>query len=154
NAMKKVYDYGIGIGGPIISDKIWFYSANRWWGADQYAANNYYNASANPLFYVPDKSRPAYTSQWQKDFGGRITLQAGPKHKFTVSENLQHACGCWLAIGAGALTSPEATTSYQYGQDGLSHWMKLTQASWSYPATNRLLLQAATSFLYQAVQFS
>src|SRR5262249_41086797 len=74
NAMKKVYDYGIGIGGPIISDKIWFYSANRWWGADQYAANNYYNASANPLFYVPDKSRPAYTSQWQKDFGGRITL--------------------------------------------------------------------------------
>jgi hypothetical protein len=154
NALKQVYDYGVGVGGPIMKDKVWFYSANRWWGADQYAANNYFNASTNPLFYVPDLSRPAYTNQWQKDFGGRVTWQAAAKHKVTVSENLQHACGCWLAIGAGGLTAPEATTSYQYGQDGLAHWMKLTQASWTYPATNKLLLEAGTSFLFQAVQFS
>src|SRR5262249_22107816 len=154
NAMKQVYDYGVGVGGPIMKDKVWFYSANRWWGADQYAANNYFNGSSNPFVYAPDLSRRAYTNQWQKDFGGRITWQVASKHKITISENLQRACGCWLAIGAGALTAPEATTSYQYGQEGLANWMKLTQASWSYPATNRLLFQAGTSFLLQAVQFS
>src|SRR5262249_28806831 len=32
NSMRKVYDFGVGVGGPIMKDRIWFYSANRLWG--------------------------------------------------------------------------------------------------------------------------
>jgi hypothetical protein len=34
---KQVYDYGLGVGGPIKKDKLWFYTAHRWWGAQTYA---------------------------------------------------------------------------------------------------------------------
>src|SRR5207249_1912732 len=43
NSMKRVYDYGVGIGGPLMRDRVWFYQADRHWGASSYAANNYFN---------------------------------------------------------------------------------------------------------------
>src|SRR5262249_44461048 len=146
---KKVYDYGVGIGGPIMQDKLWFYTANRWWGSQSYAANNYFNKSTNPYVYVPDLTQPAFTKQRQVDNGVRLTWQTG-KNKITGSTNFQEACACWLPIGAGALVSPEAAgASFQYGDP----FMNLTQVSWSYPATNKLLFQAGASFLNQAVRF-
>jgi hypothetical protein len=150
NTMKKVYDYGVGVGGPIMKDKIWFYSANRWWGNQTYAANNYFNTNGTPFYqYVPDKSQPAYSNQHYKDFGGRITLQATAKQKFTFSENFQNACACWMGIGS--TTAPESIVSYLYGAP---RGLYLTQSSWSYPATNRLLVQAGFSYLRQAVSFT
>src|SRR5262249_47164585 len=61
-SLKEIYDYGFGIGGPIKTDKLWFYSPNRWWGTQKYAVNSYFNVSTNPYFYVPDLSRTAYNS--------------------------------------------------------------------------------------------
>jgi hypothetical protein len=148
--MKRVYDYGIGVGGPIAKDKIWFYSANRWWGNQTYAANNYFNTPGTPFYkYVPDLSRPAYSDQHYKDFGGRITLQATAKQKFTFSENFQNACACWMGIGSA--TAPESITSYVYGTP---NGLFLSQGTWSYPRTNRLLFQGGLSYLRQAVGFT
>ena len=31
-SIDRIWDYGLGVGGPIARDKVWFYSANRWWG--------------------------------------------------------------------------------------------------------------------------
>ena len=59
SSLKKIWDYSIGGGGPFKKDKLWFYATSRWWGAENYGANNYFNKSTNPLFYVPDTSRPA-----------------------------------------------------------------------------------------------
>ena len=36
--LKKVYDYGGGFGGPLKQDKLWFYTAHRWWGSQEWAA--------------------------------------------------------------------------------------------------------------------
>src|SRR5262249_42872497 len=69
-------------------------------------------------------------------------------HKVTFSENWQRACACWMGIGS--TTAPESVTSYRYGgKDGM--W--LTQSSWTYPATNRLLMQAGFSYFKQAAAF-
>ncbi|MGE0446559.1 MAG: hypothetical protein AB7P99_15135, partial [Vicinamibacterales bacterium] len=144
--MKKVYDYGLGIGGPIAKDKLWFYNANRWWGNESFAANNYFNKSQVWYRYEADLSRPAFTDQDYRDVGVRLTWQASSKHKITFSENNQRACACWMGIGA--TTAPEAVTSFEY------HPQYLTQSGWSFPATNKLLFQAGFSYLYQAVSFT
>jgi hypothetical protein len=49
-----------------------------------------------------------------------------------------------LGIGSGALSSPEASTNFVYGPRNF-----LTQATWSYAATNRLLVQVGLSYLSQ-----
>jgi hypothetical protein len=146
NSMKKVYDYGIGVGGPIMKDRIWFYSANRWWGNQAYIAGNYFNKSSNFYTYVPDLNNPVYNDQHYKDFGGRITIQATAKQKFTFSENWQSACACWMSITG--TTAPESVISFVYGPE------KMTQGGWTYTATNKLLFQAGLSYLRQAVQFT
>jgi hypothetical protein len=71
--MKLVYDVGLGIGGPIVRDRLWFYGSTRFWGGQNIGANNYFNKS--PVFYryEPDLSRPAYTDTWRRDIGGRFT---------------------------------------------------------------------------------
>ena len=49
NSMKKAYDYGMGIGGPIARDRLWFYTGTRFWGGQSYGANNFFNKSTNPF---------------------------------------------------------------------------------------------------------
>ena len=151
NSVKKVYDYGVGIGGPIVRDRLWFFSATRMWGGQSYGANNYFNKS--PVFYryEADLSRPAFTNLWQRDSGGRFTWQAATKHKINSSLHWQRSCNCDFAIGSGANNSPEAATDFQYGA-GTGMW--LSQTSWTYPATNRLLFQVSGSLMYQAVQYT
>jgi hypothetical protein len=149
NAMRKVYDVGIGLGGPILRDRLWFYSANRWWSSQSNAANAYYNKSTDWRFYEPDRSQAAHRDTWQRDFGGRITWQVSAKHKIAVSENWQRGCDCWLGAGSA---SPESVVKFQYGLN--TPGMFLTQGSWTYPATNRLLFQAGMSFLKQDVSFA
>src|SRR5262249_36636611 len=140
SSLKRVYEYGIGVGGPIKQDKAWFYGTNRWWGADNYAAGSYFNASSNPYRYVPDLSRPAYQSQFFVDTSFRTTWQLTPKNKISHELHYQHGCTCWQSV---ASASPEAAVDTAYGPQILN------QVTWSYPATNKLLLQAGGSFLRQ-----
>lgn len=150
-SMKKVYDYGLGIGGPVLKDKLWFYQSNRVWGGQSYGANVYFDKS--PVFYryEPDLTRPAYTDTWQRDVGGRLTWQVSSKHKINTNLNWQRACGCWLLVSLGVPFAPEASISFDYGQ---GNGMYLSQTSWNYTATNKLLIQAAGSFLFQDVAFT
>jgi hypothetical protein len=150
-SLRKVYDYGLGIGGPIVKDRLWFYQMNRFWGGQSYGANVYFNKS--PVFYRYefDLDRPAYTDTWQRDVGGRITWQASEKHKVNTNLNWQRSCACWLLVSMGFPFAPEASISFDYGQ---GRGMYLSQTSWSYAATGRLLFQATGSFLIQDVAFT
>src|SRR5262249_37689916 len=128
-------------------DKLWFYGTSRWWGSQNYAASNFFNKSTNPLFYVPDPNNPAYADTFFQDTSVRLTWQASAKNKFSQEEHVQHGCSCWLGIGRGALTSPEATTDFMYGPQVLS------QTNWTYTATSKLLIQAGATFLKQNVNY-
>jgi hypothetical protein len=147
SSLKKIYDFGGGIGGPIKQDKLWFYATDRSWGAQNPGVNNYFNISTNPYVYVPDLSRPAYADTFFADSSVRLTWQAAAKHKVNHEFHLQHGCSCWLQIGAGSLTAPESTSDFGYGPQILN------QTTWSFTATNRLLVQVGASFLRQEVNF-
>ena len=134
NHIRKIYDVGGGVGGPIKRDRVWFFTAHRWWGAQEDTAANYFNLTPHTLFYTPDLSRRAYTDVYNQDHSGRITWQAAAKHKVTLFTALQKNCSCYLGVGGNQ--APEAAENEDY-------WpITLTQATWSYPATNRLLVQA------------
>ena len=48
--MKKVYDNGLGLGGAIVQDRLWWYSATRFWGNQTFGANTFFNASDRPVY--------------------------------------------------------------------------------------------------------
>src|SRR6267142_2203879 len=42
-SIRRSYDYGAALGGPIKKDKLWFFTAHRWWGASRYIQGSYFN---------------------------------------------------------------------------------------------------------------
>jgi hypothetical protein len=139
--LKKLYDYGAGFGGPLKRDKLWFYTSHRWWGSQEWAADKFYNKTQGAPIYTPDLSRPAHTDFYQQENSGRVKWQAAPKQTYTLSFHKQHNCNCNLFVDFPDRTI-ESTVNYTY----FGIWM--SQATWVYPATNRLLLQAGATHLH------
>ena len=142
---REVYDYGIGVGGPIAQDRLWFYAPFRWSGQSRYQPGQYLNASPDPLFFVP--GAPTYTDQAIFDAGLRLTWQVSERHKLTVSENYQ---SWWNRSNpvTGEMAPPDVVaTSSPTGESrfGPQH---LAQVTWTFPATNRLLFNAGLSIGY------
>ena len=65
--VKRVYDVGVGVGGPVKRDKLWFYAAHRNWASEEFWAGSFYNKTPGTLLYTPDLSRPSYNSTDQVD---------------------------------------------------------------------------------------
>src|SRR5207247_4123420 len=42
-SIRRSYDYGGALGGPIKKDKLWFFMAHRWWGGSRYILGRYFN---------------------------------------------------------------------------------------------------------------
>lgn len=138
--IQQLYDVGGGFGGPLIKDKLWFYTADRGWVGMNYVPGLYYNKTQGTPVYTPDLSRPASTGAKNWDQSQRITWQAAPKHKLAFTENVQWNCICTVTTGTQA---PEAVrTSVRYP-------VSLTQATWQSPLSSRLLLEAGGTGLYQ-----
>ena len=125
--IKQVSDFGGGVGGPVLKNKLWFYTAHRRWGNQEWTAGNYYNSTQGTPFYTPDSNRLGYGDYYNRDHTLRLTWQASARNKFTVSHSVQHNCNCHLFIDTGN-RSPEASVDYTY-------WpMWMTQATWSFPS--------------------
>jgi hypothetical protein len=56
--LKKLYDVSVGIGGPIVRDKLWFFGSARDWQSASYQPGVFFNKTQGTLFYTPDP-RPA-----------------------------------------------------------------------------------------------
>ncbi len=143
--LNKVYDYGGGFGGPIKRDKLWFYTAHRWWGSQEWAADKFYNLNEGGPIYAPDRSRQARTDFYQQDNSGRVKWAATDKQTLSFSLAKQHNCNCNLFVDFPD-RSYESTVDYTY----FGIW--LGQATWVYPVTNRVMLQAGATNLRNMTQ--
>jgi len=153
-SLKKHYDTGFAIGGPIVRNKLWFFNAYRFGANQQFQQGNYFNklqnvnVSADPVwrvtFYEPDLDRSAYSDDYYRDFGLRLTWQAATKHRIVLSYQVQPNCSCFWPIfelgpQGGVQGTPEAVGAHNYKVN------YLPLVSWTYPATNRLLIEAGAS---------
>jgi uncharacterized membrane protein YphA (DoxX/SURF4 family) len=142
-SLKKFRDTGAGIGGPIRRDSLWFFTAVREGVAQQYADGIFWNKLRQPqsLLYEPDTARgPANTNDYSKDIGFRVTWQAAAKHKIVVASSFQDNCNCvFNLLSTGVQVTPEAAGPHVYNPN------YLPSVTWTFPATNRVLLEAGAS---------
>ena len=135
NEMKRAYDINTSVGGPIIRDRLWFYTSARWQQNQNFIAGLYYNANeGDPTqwYRAEDQSRRGYFSLEQNGINTRLTIQAAPKHKISLYYDNQTRD--WDDSRAGI--SPESTVAYRYPR------LNLAQGGWTSPLTNKLLLEA------------
>jgi hypothetical protein len=112
-SVKSDQDLSVGVGGPIVKDKVWFYSVardqrihklpvgidfwpNKWEG--QYGYN-----------YQPDRAKPRveYHNMW-RSINGRFTWQASLKNKFGFYWDEQDFCQDPCLGVVSVYTSPES----------------------------------------------
>ena len=154
-ALIKLWDVSFAMGGPIRKDRLWFFGNVRDFGNHTGVQNLYANKYAGDAAhwdYAPDPSLKARTATSKTIASMRLTTQATPRNTFGFYYDYQWICdqaslsttdGCrprgadWVpGTIFGVSYSPEAGTNYTDGRDIVS------QATWSSPVTNKLLLEA------------
>jgi hypothetical protein len=160
-SFKTLWDYNLGVGGPILKDRLWFFGQARDEGYTNTVPGMFANLNANDptkWTYVPDTSRPAYQAASFGIAALRLTGQVSARNKVSGSWDEQKPCegaaftkdasACRHSdddqiICAGAsptpacspTAAPETGAYRNFGQ-------RVQQLRWTSPVTNRLLFEA------------
>ena len=146
--IRKIWDYGAAVGGPVVQDKLWFFTAHRWWGAQNYQPGAFFNALQGKdggHKYAPDLNRRAYADNYNRDNSWRATWQASEKDKIAYYGNFGSQCICFLAVSA--TLDPAA---------GLNNHLPanmLTQITWNRVQTNQILFEGGFTNLVNPFSF-
>ena len=158
----KNWDTNFALGGPIVKDRLWFFNNVRSYGNHQQIPGLYANKNAGDATkwtYAPDTNVLARSAAAKMIEAIRLTGQASAKNKVGFYLDYQQVCNgsayakgatqCrdrgddWTALGSlgagffGAL-APESGNVWDDRE-------KITQATWSSPASSKLLLEAGFS---------
>src|SRR5437773_2362517 len=149
--LSKVYDLNGSFGGPIKRDRVWYFLNARTQGSTKIIANVYYNQNAGDQtkwLYSPDLSRPANNNRTSENASGRITWQISRRNKVGVFWDEQANCRTCTGLTTGITDPPRVAPEAR----GVSQTkpLRVTQATWSSPLTNKLLLDAGWGGIYYA----
>ena len=128
NRVKSVYDVNLTYGGPIVRNRLWFFSTFRRWSANNYLGNTFDARGAQ-----------AVDDQRISDGTVRLTWQAARQHKFSLLYDRSakwrgHRPNNWIGASINEpVSSVEQTTGLNY----------IGQIKWSSPISNRLLTEVS-----------
>ncbi|MES1255078.1 MAG: carboxypeptidase regulatory-like domain-containing protein, partial [Acidobacteriota bacterium] len=135
--LKNAYQFNPAGGGPIVKDKLWFYSAaNRIHSTNYVSVYPNLNAgNPNSWLYAPDLNGTLSTSEiLLYSENTRLTWQATPRNKLAFYGDSQVRCICPQGL---VTLSPEATSSTHFPAQ------RFLSATYSAPVTSKLLIDAA-----------
>jgi hypothetical protein len=84
DSLDRIYDSSFAIGGPLKRDKLWFWTAHRYWGYQIFRTGVFYENNPFDLVYDADLSRPGTDSQFNVSNDLRLTWQLTPKNKLSA----------------------------------------------------------------------
>jgi len=146
--LLKSWDVNGAFGGPIKRDRLWFFWTGRHQGNRSLVAGIWENRNAsnpNAWHYDPDFSKQAKDDGTWKNSSVRLTWQASPRNKFGVWWDEQVNCqSCNNSGLAGGPSATFSTTALAPEADGrFYNPIRMAQATWTSPLTNRVLLEAS-----------
>lgn len=128
NRVDTVYDANFTFGGPVMRNRLWFFSTFRRWAANNYLGNTFTASGAQAL-----------DDQRLTDATVRFTGQLSERNKLTVHYDRSvkwrgHRPNNWIGANINEpISSVVQTTGLNY----------IGQAKWSSPISNRLLAEAS-----------
>jgi hypothetical protein len=125
------------VGGPLLRDRLWFFTAHRHWGASSTVVNMYDNLTPTAFVYTPDLNNQALNDFQNRHHNVRLTWQASKRNKVNFTYDWQYRCDCHRGISA--TLSPEASAKRIYRPNDVF------AVTWNFPVTNRLLLEAGSA---------
>ncbi|OLC49241.1 MAG: hypothetical protein AUH43_07910 [Acidobacteria bacterium 13_1_40CM_65_14] len=87
DTIDHLYDTSFAFGGPLKKDKLWFWTAHRYWGYKIFRTDAYYEINPLDFRYEPDLSHPGADSQPNISDDIRLTWQMTPKNKLSAYYN-------------------------------------------------------------------
>jgi hypothetical protein len=88
DSILKIYDSSASFGGPLKKNKLWFWTAHRFWGYEQIRTNTFYEKDQSTFVFTPDPSRPGTETQRNVSDDIRLTWQMSPKNKLSAYGNI------------------------------------------------------------------
>ena len=164
-SLIKNWDTNFAIGGPIVRDRLWFFSNLRTVGTHQDVPNLYGNLNAGDpaqWTYVRDTGVKVRNANAKRIGSTRLTWQATPRNKLgfyidytknctgsafrTGGDQCREPGDGWTASGPGIgpgvpTTSPESGTIWD-------DRAKILQASYSAPLSSRLMVEGGFSSFF------
>ncbi len=156
-ALLNQYDVSGALGGPIVRDRLWFFGSVRDFGSATFVEGLFANRNAgnpNTWAYVQDTSIEGRSANRRDIFQIKLTAQVTARNRVSFSHEYQHRCsgsavttsggGCrgrgedWIGLGT-TTASPESWPGYH------DFPYNVTQATWTSPISNRVLLEAGFS---------
>jgi hypothetical protein len=146
--LLKSWDVNGAFGGPLKRDTLWFFWTGRHQGNRSLVAGIWENKNAgnpNAWHYDPDFNSQARDDGTWKNSSIRLTWQASLRNKFQFWWDEQVNCQSCINSGlAGGPSATFSTTALAPEADGrFYNPIRMAQATWTSPLTNRVLLEAS-----------
>jgi hypothetical protein len=135
--LRKLWDFSPSLGGPILANKLWFFTSYRNAGSVQTRAGLFENATPLGWVYTPDRTKPAVIRLVDKSQNLRLTWQASQNNKFSAFiDNQPHIV---YQRGYQNQITPEATAYAPFPNF-------FYQLNWKSTLSNRLLLDSSLTY--------
>src|SRR5262249_16229104 len=126
DSLNKVWDFSAAEGGPLLKDRLWFFTSYRDWGVYQYIANSFFKNGDQTIDDASIRSGVL-----------RLTAQLTPRNKFAAYlDRIRKFRGHENSAPAGYAIAGEATDIRAPKQ------YYTTEAKWTSTVSSKLLIEA------------